>query len=173
MSWSRHLMNLLYPGIFSTPVHSSFTGRLEMSAAMVACRLWIYSLTSHSPATSRSYSNGDHSHPPYPAFRAVFPAIILSTWWWKNSRTFNFYPVTTHLSLLYINTVWTKSLYTITLVSTTAPEFVITFTNINDLSVQCFLEPLHGHADKVNLIMAYSTNCMILSYFIVIWICQI
>ena len=97
-SWSHQFMNQLYPSIFSAHVHSSYMRQKKMCAAMVSCRCLIYSLMVHSPDSFRAYTTGFHPHYLSTQHRAVFPSILLATWWCKTSITFNIYPVTTQIS---------------------------------------------------------------------------
>ena len=102
-----------------------------MCAAMVDCRLWMYSLMGHIPVTYRDSSIGGHYQLLYPSFQYVFPAIFLSTWWWKLSRAVKIDPVTTQISHPYSNTVWTTALYINEREHTTDTDFVSTFGTIH------------------------------------------
>ena len=72
MSWYHHLMNMMYPRIFSAPLHSSYMGRSEMYAAMVVCIIWMYYLMGHIPATYRASYTGGHYHLPSLTRRSSF-----------------------------------------------------------------------------------------------------
>ena len=98
ISWSYHLTNLLYPGIFSSLAQNSCMGQLEMCKAIVTCKIWMYYLVGHSPVTSRAPFTSVHSKPSSLACRAVFFEMFLANQWWKPYITVNITLIITQLS---------------------------------------------------------------------------
>ena len=104
-------------------------------SSMVACRLLIFSIMGFIPATSIAAAAGGYSHSPPSPRISVVPMILLDDQWWNPSSSFTISPVTTQLSLLYIITDWSTSLYIIPRVRTVAPIFANTLVIVSTASV--------------------------------------
>ena len=109
-SWSHHSINLLDTIILSNPVHSSYMVWQATILVQVACLRWMYSLIGQNPVVSSVLATEGNSHSPTVVCQGVFPAIVMTAWWWNHSINFKMSPFTTKIFIPYSSTVWTTDL---------------------------------------------------------------
>ena len=130
-SYYHHRINLIVPGIFSSPVHSSYMVRQATCDAMVSCIHCTYSLIGNGPVVSSASATGGHPHLPLVVHHGVIPVILPDTQWWNTSSTLRMALVTIKSSLPYNNTDCRTVLYSIPSDCTVALVFETTITTID------------------------------------------
>ena len=119
--WYHHHINLLAPIIHSDTKRSLYIGWHATCAATVACLCWIYSWIDHSPSVSSASATGGHSHYPLILHLSIIPVMLITTLWRITSSNFSMAPITTQLFLLYNNTDWKTTFYSIPCARTVDP----------------------------------------------------